>query len=102
MRALPLAVLPLAAALCLHTSSTPQDPLAAPTQGLPGLNVAQDPCALHVSVRSHALNEPMAFGRDPEDVAVHWNMCSSGNMVACATTATANGDSVQTGIPWPY
>ncbi len=65
-------------------------------------DIAQRTCAMYVAVRSRAIDESIAFGRDLDDVKIHWNMCPSGNMVACATVPNANGDSTQVGIPWPY
>lgn len=65
-------------------------------------DIVQRTCAMYVAVRSRAIDESIAFGRDLDDVNIHWNMCPSGNMVACATVATSNGDSTQVGIPWPY
>ncbi|MGV3638772.1 MAG: hypothetical protein ACO1NQ_14110 [Flavobacteriales bacterium] len=66
------------------------------------VNLTQRTCALYVALRSHAWKEPIAFGRDLDDGLVHWNMCPGGTMVACASAPTASGDSVITGIPWPY
>lgn len=65
-------------------------------------DIVQRTCAMYVAVRSRAIDESIAFGRDLDDVKIHWNMCPSGNMVACATVPSANGDSTQVGIPWPY
>jgi hypothetical protein len=65
-------------------------------------DIAQSTCALYVAIRSGALESPVAFGRDPEGVGVHWNMCPGGTMVACVAAPTATGDTVRTGIPWPY
>ena len=65
-------------------------------------DLVQRTCAMYVAVRSRAIDESIAFGRDLDEVNIHWNMCPSGNMVACATVPTANGDSTQVGIPWPY
>lgn len=66
------------------------------------LDVIQRTCALYVAVRSHALKERIAFGRDMDDPMVRWNVCPGGNMVACAVAPTVNGDTVVTGIPWAY
>ena len=66
------------------------------------LNVIQRTCALYVALRSSAWEGPIAFGTDMDDSMVHWNMCLGGTMVACAKVPTADGDSVMTGIPWPY
>ena len=63
-------------------------------------DLIQRTCALYVAVRSHALKERIAFGRDMEDPMVRWNTCPGGTMVACAIAPTANGDTVITGIPW--
>ena len=65
-------------------------------------DLVQRTCAMYVAVHSRAIEESISFGRDLNDVDIHWNMCPSGNMVACATVPTASGDSTQVGIPWPY
>ena len=65
-------------------------------------DLIQRTCALYVAVRSSALSGTVAFGRDVDEDMIHWNMCPGGTMVACATVPTANGDSLQVGIPWPY
>jgi hypothetical protein len=64
--------------------------------------LTQRTCALYVALRSHAWNEPIAFGRDLDDSMVHWNMCPGGTMVACVKAPDAQGDTIITGIPWPY
>ena len=71
-------------------------------KGMLDFDTVQRTCALYVAVRSHAIEASIGFGRDLDDVVIHWNMCPSGNMVACANVPTANGDSTQTGIPFPY
>lgn len=78
----------------------PADPPS--VKDLSRFDLTQSTCALFVSLRSRALDDPGAFGRDPEDVAVHWNMCASGNMVACSAPKGALGDTAVSGIPWPY
>ncbi|MCB9170321.1 MAG: hypothetical protein H6597_05425 [Flavobacteriales bacterium] len=76
-------------------------------QGLPAhpdvlaFDVVQHTCAMYVAARARAWEEPIAFGRDIDDVPVHWNKCPGGEMIACAVTSTADGDTVITGIPWP-
>lgn len=65
-------------------------------------DITQHTCAMYVALRSSALEDPIAFGRDLEDVGVHWNMCPGGTMVACASPPSASGDTLRTGIPWPY
>ncbi len=65
-------------------------------------DIVQHTCAMYVAVRSRAIDESISFGRDLDDVNIHWNMCPSGNMVACATVPNALGDSTQVGIPWLY
>lgn len=62
----------------------------------------QRTCALYVALRSNAWDGPIAFGTQLDDSMVHWNMCPGGTMVACAAPPTASGDTVRTGIPWPY
>ncbi|MBL7945345.1 MAG: hypothetical protein JNN32_04730 [Flavobacteriales bacterium] len=64
--------------------------------------LTQRTCALYVALRSHAWKEPIAFGRDLDDSMVQWNMCPGGTMVACVKAPDAHGDTVITGIPWPY
>jgi hypothetical protein len=59
-------------------------------------------CALYVAIRSGAFTHAASFDTDLEEVTIHWNMCSEGNMVACAKVPTAAGDSVNVGIPWPH
>ena len=71
-------------------------------KALDAFDITQHTCALFVAMRSHALDESISFGRDLDDAQVHWNMCPGGTMVACATAPGANGEVVQTGIPWPY
>lgn len=65
-------------------------------------DIVQRTCALYVAVRSRAFEGEASFGQEPDAAAVHWNMCPGGTMVACAKAPTASGDSVLTGIPWPY
>ena len=65
-------------------------------------DMAHRTCALYVAVHSAAWQRPMAFGNDVDADDVRWNMCPGGTMVACAVAPDANGDSVRTGIPWPY
>jgi hypothetical protein len=65
-------------------------------------DLVQRNCALYVAMRSGSLISPIAFGRDMDGTVVRWNMCSTGTMVACASTTTANGDTVRVGIPWPH
>ena len=99
--------------LLLHACSTAPTPGPglAPTKNMENGSFASVPDishvlitqrtrALYVALRSHAWNEPVAFGSDLEDNVVHWNMCPGGTMVACAVTPTANGDTIVTGIPW--
>lgn len=76
------------------TSGTGPDPLA--------FDITQRTCALYVALRSHAFDETPAFGRDIDADMIHWNMCTGGTMVACATVTAKDGDPVQVGIPWPY
>lgn len=78
------------------------DPLAGVHRDLLDFNILQNTCALYVALRSSAWEGPIAFGRELDDSLVHWNTCPGGKMVACAVTTTANGDTVITGIPWPY
>lgn len=80
--------------LNVHATSTKKD--------LIDLNIIQRTCALYVALRSSAWEGPIAFGMDMDDSLVHWNMCPGGTMVACVKVPTADGDSVMTGIPWPY
>lgn len=80
----------------------PNMSFAANAPDIDRLNVTQRTCALYVALRSHAWKEPIAFGRDLDDGLVHWNMCPGGTMVACASVPTESGDSVISGIPWPY
>jgi hypothetical protein len=65
-------------------------------------DIVQRTCAMYFAVRSRAIDESIGFGRDLDEVDVHWNKCPGGNMVACAKVPSANGDSTQMGIPWPY
>ncbi|HRO99433.1 MAG TPA: hypothetical protein PLN54_08370 [Flavobacteriales bacterium] len=65
-------------------------------------DVVQHTCALYVAVRSAAWEQPVSFGQALDEVDVHWNLCPGGTMVACAKVPTADGDSILTGIPWPY
>lgn len=65
-------------------------------------DIFQGTCALYVAIRSRALNEPVAFGRDIDDSMIHWNFCPGGTKVACKVVATADGDSIIKGIEWPY
>lgn len=65
-------------------------------------DVVQYTCALYVAVRSAAWEQPVSFGQALDEVDVHWNLCPGGTMVACAKVPTADGDSILTGIPWPY
>lgn len=78
------------------------DPNAYPSPDLLEFDLLQRTCALYVAVRSSAWEGPIAFGRDIDDSMVHWNMCPGGTMVACVKAPAANGDTVITGIPWPY
>lgn len=59
---------------------------------------SQRTCALFVALHAAALEDPAVFGGDA--VEVHWNTCPSGTMVACASVSTADGDTLQVGIPW--
>lgn len=77
-------------------------PFSVSDEQLDGFDLVQRTCALYVAIRSGALEDPVAFGRDMEDIAVHWNFCPGGTMVACVTVPNANGDSTLTGLPWPY
>lgn len=65
---------------------------------LTDVDLVQRTCALYVAMRSHALRDPIAFGRELESAAVRWNYCPGGTMVACAVVPTADGDSVVTGL----
>ncbi|HQV50914.1 MAG: hypothetical protein IPF95_02730 [Flavobacteriales bacterium] len=65
-------------------------------------NIAQRTCALFVAVRSHAWAGEIPFGNEIDDSNLHWNLCPGGTMVACVKTPTVDGDTVITGIPWPY
>ncbi|HEY0978040.1 MAG TPA: hypothetical protein VGE21_11285 [Flavobacteriales bacterium] len=89
-----------------HRFDAVVDPLAATSRiakaDLAVFDVTQSTCALYVAVRSGALDGPIAFGRDLEDLGIHWNKCPGGTMVACVVAPTAHGDSVITGIPFPY
>lgn len=69
--------------------------------GMIDLDLAQRTCALYVAVRSSAWNAP-AFGLAVDDDMVHWNMCPGGALVACVQVPTALGDTLTTGIHWPY
>ena len=80
--------------LNVHATSAKKD--------LIDLNIIQRTCALYVALRSSAWEGPIAFGMDMDDSLVHWNMCPGGTMVACVKVPAADGDSVMTGIPWPY
>ncbi|MBK7286236.1 MAG: hypothetical protein IPI95_03510 [Flavobacteriales bacterium] len=62
-------------------------------------DIVQRTCAMYFAVRSRAIDESIGFGRDLDEVDVHWNKCPGGNMVACAKVPSANGDSTQMGIP---
>ena len=78
---------------------------SAPVDARPDPNLfdmAHRTCALYVAVHSAAWQRPMTFGNDADADDVRWNMCPGGTMVACAVAPDANGDSVRTGIPWPY
>jgi len=65
-------------------------------------DVVQHTCALYVALRSSAWERPVSFGQTLDELEVQWNMCPGGTMVACAKVPMADGDSVITGIPWPY
>lgn len=65
-------------------------------------DIVQRTCALYVAVRSHAWQEEISFDQQLDGSMVRWNMCDDKSMVACAKTPTANGDTIRTGIPWPY
>ncbi len=64
-------------------------------------DIVQRTCAMYVAMHSGAFNAPVAFDRTIDDSMVHWNTCTIGNAVACATVSTVT-DPVQAGIPWPY
>ncbi|MCB0790752.1 MAG: hypothetical protein H6595_05455 [Flavobacteriales bacterium] len=64
-------------------------------------DLVQHTCAMYVAVRSHAWEEPIAFGRDVDDAPVHWNKCPGGTMVACRKAPSTNGDTVITGLAFP-
>src|SRR5690606_19976289 len=66
------------------------------------VDLVQRTCALYVAVRSSAWEGPMAFGRDVDDDMVHWNLCPSGNQVACASVSDPMGDPPIAGLAWPY
>jgi len=87
-------------------STLEQPPLKAPSAGLnPDIihfNIVQRTCALFVAVRSHAWSGEIPFGSTIDDAMLHWNLCPGGTMVACVKTPTADGDTLITGIPWPY
>ena len=63
--------------------------------------ISQRACALYVALRSRALEAPIAFDRDLEELPVHWNMCPGDSMVACVGPGAA-ADTSQAPIPWPY
>lgn len=102
----PLLLLPVLFASCSQPAALPQGTGSEGTSpavvDLLSFDPVQYTCALYVAVRSAAWEQPMAFGNDMDDTAIHWNMCPSGNMVACAPAPAAHGDSARTGIPWPY
>lgn len=64
--------------------------------------ITQRACALYVGLRSRAFEEPVAFGREIDQDMVHWNKCPGGDMIACNVVSSASGDTVRSGIPWPY
>ncbi len=66
------------------------------------IDLIQRTCALYVAVRSGSLGGKVAFGRNIDDTMVRWNLCPSGTKVACAVAPTANGDTVEVGIPWAH
>jgi hypothetical protein len=78
------------------------DLAAAAGPDLLDFGILQKTCALYVAVRSSAWNGPLAFGREIDDSMVHWNLCPGGTKVACKVIETADGDTIITGIPWPY
>ena len=78
------------------------DPLAGARNDLYHWDIIQRTCALYVTIRSAALENPIPFGGVIEDSMVHWNTCAGGTMIACAVVPAANGDSVVTGIPWSH
>lgn len=78
------------------------DLAAASGPDLLDFGILQKTCALYVAVRSSAWKGPLAFGREVDDSMVHWNLCPGGTKVACKVIETADGDTVITGIPWPY
>lgn len=102
----PLAFFVLALASCTADRTPPPllDRMEAPQPPLDVMtfDITQANCALFVAVRSHALEENLAFGRTVDEDVIHWNMCPSGNMVACATVPGPQGMPMRTGIPWPY
>jgi hypothetical protein len=63
-------------------------------------DIVQRTCALYVAMRSGSLESAVAFGRDIDDTMVHWNVCPSGTMVACASVSDIDEASVEFGIPW--
>lgn len=63
------------------------------------VGIFQRTCALFVGLRTGALESPAVFGNEPAEGTVHWNKCPGGTLVACKVVATANGDTVITGIP---
>lgn len=85
-----------------YDSERPKDLTAAVDIDLFELGILQRTCALYVALKTHAFDGPVTFGGDMNDSMLHWNKCPGGTMVACKVTPTANGDSVITGIPWPY
>jgi hypothetical protein len=80
---------------------SPADP-ATPRRDVRTYDLIQRTCALYVASRSSAWQGLVAFGREPDDSMIHWNKCPGGTMVACADVPTANGDTIRTGIPFPY
>lgn len=73
-----------------------------PAPDLRAFDLVQYTCALFVTVRSGAWENPVAFGNEMGAAAVHWNMCPGGTMVACALPPGAKDDAAPMGIPWPY
>lgn len=102
----PLALLVLSLASCTGGRTPPPflDRMAAPLPPLDvmAVDLTQANCALFVAVRSHALEENLAFGGTVDEQLIHWNMCPGGTMVACATVPGPQGEPLRTGIPWPY
>ena len=93
---------------CTPAEPEPTDPAIPPVRlqlihaDLATADIVQRTCALYVAVRSHAWQEVVSFDQQQEGSMVRWNICGDKSMVACVKTPTADGDTIRTGIPWPY